>query len=343
MTQDHEATAAIQALTKYLGEQKYTFVCPSPETQGRVVQKRSSHASTADAKSIHDFFGWSLPCSEETLRSIIPDDIFDALHKSSVIKSNGNKFRSTIRVSDFYLPIAPDHEPEITPLYYIHSSFPASSDAVFFGPDTYLFIGFLQTISEHMLQSPHCVVDVCCGSGAGAIHMARTYPHAEVIGLDLNPRALSLGGVNARLAGTGVTFHESDLYAAVPETLKSSGIDLIVSNPPYIASCPKNEEDLPIYADGGAEFGLDISLRIVEEGMKILASNGMIIVYTGVAIPVDDPGHDAFLEKLNRVEDAELVEYKILHPDMWPEEIGRGAYADVGRIQAVGAALRKKS
>lgn len=64
MAQNHEATVAIQALTRYLGEKKYTFICPSPESQGRVVQKRSSHASTADAKSIQDFFGWSLPCSE---------------------------------------------------------------------------------------------------------------------------------------------------------------------------------------------------------------------------------------------------------------------------------------
>lgn len=244
-------------------------------------------------------------------------------------------------MSDFYLPIAPDHGPEIAPLYYIHSSFPVSSDAVFFGPDTYLFVAFLQIISKHMLQSPTYVVDVCCGSGAGAIHMARTYPRARVFGLDLNPHALSLGSVNARLAEMTVDFQESDLYAAVPENLKSGGIDLIVSNPPYIASSP-NGEDLPVYADGGANFGLDISLRIVEEGMKMLSSTGMIVIYTGVAIPVDDPGHDAFLGKLNRVEGAELVEYTILHPDMWPEEIGRGAYADVGRIQAVGAVLQKK-
>jgi methylase of polypeptide subunit release factors len=209
---------------------------------------------------------------------------------------------------------------------------------VFFGPDTYLFVSFLQTINRHMQQPPKSIVDVCCGSGAGAIHMARTYPQAKAIGLDLNPRALSLGGVNAGLADATVGFHESNLYAAVPDSLKSTGVDLIVSNPPYIASSPKGE-DLPIYADGGAEFGLDISLRIVEEGMKILSSNGMIVV----AIPIDDPGHDAFLEKLKSVKDAELSEYTILHPDMWPEEIGQGAYADVGRIQAVGAVLKRKS
>lgn len=171
--------------------------------------------------------------------------------------------------------------------------------------------------------------------------MARAYPQAQALGLDLNPRALSMGGVNAQLAGSTVSFYESDLYAAVPTNLLSTGIDIIVSNPPYIASST-NGEDLPIYADGGAEFGLGLSLRIVEEGMKILSSSGVIVVYTGVAISVKDPGRDAFLEKLKTVEDAEVVEYTILHPDMWPEEIGKGAYADVGRIQVVGTVLRRK-
>jgi methylase of polypeptide subunit release factors len=171
--------------------------------------------------------------------------------------------------------------------------------------------------------------------------MARTYPQAKVAGLDLNPRALSLGNVNAQLASTTVHFQESNLYTSIPEAWKSTGIDFIVSNPPYIASSPSGQ-DLPIYADGGAEFGLDISLRIVQEGINLLSSVGMIVVYTGVAIPVAKPGHDAFLENLRSVQGAELVEYTILHPDMWSEEIGHGAYADVGRIQAVGAVLRKK-
>jgi methylase of polypeptide subunit release factors len=142
------------------------------------------------------------------------------------------------------------------------------------------------------------------------------------------------------LAGAKVEYLESNLYVAVPQEVKSTGIDLIVSNPPYIASS-SGGKDLPMYADGGAEFGLDISLKIVEEGMKILSDKGVIIVYTGVAIPVSRPGHDAFFEKLQAVEGAKLAEYTILHPDMWPEEIGHGAYADVGRIQVVGAVLRR--
>lgn len=211
---------------------------------------------------------------------------------------------------------------------------------MFFGPDTYLYTQFLKTAQHHLPEELSSAIDVCCGSGAGAIHLARTFPQAKVFGLDLNPRALRLGGVNAHLAGVNVQYHESNLYAAISDEDKKKGIDLIVSNPPYIASSADGK-DLPMYADGGAEYGLDISLRIVEEGMKILSKNGVIIVYTGVAIPTADPGHDAFLEKLQAVEGAKLTEYTILHPDMWPEEIGHGAYADVGRIQVVGAVLTR--
>ena len=280
--------------------------------------------------------------ARQTLESIIPNDIFESLLKASIITESDSKdeYRSTIRVSNFYLPNIPKLGDSATPLYYIHSSFPASSDSVFFGPDTYLYTQFLKTAQHHLPEDLSSAIDVCCGSGAGAIHLARTYPQAKVLGLDLNPRALRLGGVNAHLAGAKVDYHESNLYAAVPDENKRSGIDLIVSNPPYIASSADGK-DLPMYADGGAEFGLDISLRIVEEGMKILSEKGVIIVYTGVAIPTSDPGHDAFLEKLQAVEGAELAEYTILHPDMWPEEIGHGAYADVGRIQVVGAVLRR--
>jgi SAM-dependent methyltransferase len=292
--------------------------------------------------STYCFISYQLTSVSEALRSMIPHELVQILSKASIITArDGGKLYSTIRVSDFYLPNLSASSSSDTPLYYIHSSFPASSDSVFFGPDTYLFVSFLQTVTRHVSQAPQSIVDMCCGSGAGAIHMARTYPQAKVAGLDLNPRALSLGNVNARLATTTVHFQESNLYASIPDDWKTTGIDFIVSNPPYIASSPSGR-DLPIYADGGAEFGLDISLRIVEEGINLLSSIGMIVVYTGVAIPVAKPGHDAFLEKLRNVESADLIEYTILHPDMWPEEIGQGAYADVGRIQAVGAVLRKK-
>jgi hypothetical protein len=62
---------ACQALTKHLAEQKYVFVCPSPETQGRVVQKRRSDVSTEDAQNAVDFFGWNLSCTRYAVYPIL--------------------------------------------------------------------------------------------------------------------------------------------------------------------------------------------------------------------------------------------------------------------------------
>lgn len=59
-----DAEHAFQDLTKYLTHNGYTFVCPSPETQGRVVEKRKSNASTAEANNVADVFGWNLPISQ---------------------------------------------------------------------------------------------------------------------------------------------------------------------------------------------------------------------------------------------------------------------------------------
>ena len=250
-------------------------------------------------------------------------------------------FRSTVRVSNLYLPeISPLASKKDNLVYYIHSSFPVASDTVFFGPDNYLFLPFLRSATSHISEPPNTLVDVCCGSGAGAIHMARTYPQAQAVGLDLNPRAVELGRMNAESAGAQVDFRLSDLYTALPERFKSDGIDLIVAHPPYIASNPDGNR-LPTYADGGAMYGLELSVRIVEDGANLLSPRGVLIIYTAVAILKAKPGHDMWLERLESLTGVELVEYKIVYPDMWSEEIGKGAYAEVGRIQAVGAVLKK--
>jgi methylase of polypeptide subunit release factors len=250
-----------------------------------------------------------------------------------------------VRISNLYLPEIISSEAstpnEISLPYYIHSSFPVTSDSVFFGPDTYLFLSLLRAAVTHIPTSPTCMVDVCCGSGAGAIHMALTYPQAHSVGLDLNPRALELGRVNAESAGAKVDFCTSNLYAGIPDHFKSHGVDVIVANPPYIASSSVGD-GLPTYADGGAAYGLDLSIRIVEDGMNLLSADGVIVIYTAVAILKARPGHDMWLERLKGFSGLKLEEYRIIHPDMWSEEIGKGAYKDVGRIQAVGAVLRRR-
>ncbi|KAF2420951.1 S-adenosyl-L-methionine-dependent methyltransferase [Tothia fuscella] len=334
---------ALNSLIQALFIREYTFICPSPETQGRVVKRRLAGANK-NAESLTDFFGWSLPIEDTKVLNdwLAPDLVQQLLHSEVIKKDKDSGYRSTIRVSNLAMPhLDVEALPQQKSLLYIHSSFPCTSESVFFGPDTYLFLDFVQKSSKALQKAPRSIVDVCCGSGAGAILSAMLHPEAHVYGLDLNDRALELGAANASTAHTRVQFLRSNLYQELPSELRTTGIDLIISNPPYIASAPVGEDGLPVYADGGDQIGLGLSVRIVEEAVDVLADDGVIMIYTGVAISVSKPGFDPFLETLQKLPGLKLERYLILNPDMWAEEIGVGAYADVGRIQVVGAVLRK--
>lgn len=53
--------SAFLSLTAFLAQHDYTFICPTPESQARVVRKRLSQAATSHSTTLEDFFGWSLP------------------------------------------------------------------------------------------------------------------------------------------------------------------------------------------------------------------------------------------------------------------------------------------
>ncbi|KAK2611943.1 hypothetical protein QQS21_002049 [Conoideocrella luteorostrata] len=172
--------------------------------------------------------------------------------------------------------------------------------------------------------------------------MARNFPSTRVAGLDLNDKALKLAELNASLAGVHVDFACSDLYSSLPDLLDGTDVEVIISNPPYIASSTSISGSVPIYSDGGASLGLDVSIRIVKEGSQFLARGGILLLYTGVTILAKSPGQDPFLEWVKSRKEYELLDYRIYHPDMWPEEIGKGVYADAARIQVVGIVLQKQ-
>ena len=86
---------------------------------------------------------------------------------------------------------------------------------------------------------PLRVLDLGTGSGALAVTLAAELPGAEVTALDLSPAALAVAEGNAAALGVAgrVRFVTSDWYAALGADER---FDLVVSNPPYVASA-----DLP--------------------------------------------------------------------------------------------------
>lgn len=81
------------------------------------------------------------------------------------------------------------------------------------------------------------IIDCGTGSGCIAIALARALPFAQIEAIDISAQALAVAEDNARRLGVRIDFVRADLLD-MPERA-SHGLDIIVSNPPYIADSEK--------------------------------------------------------------------------------------------------------
>jgi release factor glutamine methyltransferase len=152
-------------------------------------------------------------------------------------------------------------------------------------PDTETLVE--EAIKEIKQKKLAKICDVCCGSGAIGISIAKLLDNTIVSCCDISDTAEEVTKTNIRklsLEGR-VSFFKSDLLAfAVGEKLQ---FDAIVSNPPYIRSevIPTLMEDVkhyePYIALWGGEDGLDFYRRITEESLKVLKSGGLLAYEIG--------------------------------------------------------------
>lgn len=85
---------------------------------------------------------------------------------------------------------------------------------------------------------PQRVCDFCSGSGVIAIALKSKRPKWEVWGVELSPKALEVARENAKRLAQSVSFLEKDILV---DEEYPSGIDLLVSNPPYVLPSEKNQ------------------------------------------------------------------------------------------------------
>lgn len=293
------ADAALLELGRALRARGYEFVTVTPETHLRVLQR-----DARPARDLRDVFGWSRPFAD----TLLPEALLRLAHDANVIRRDGELAKSDVRFSSLGQHL------------YVHSAFPTlTSDAVFFGPDTYRFSSFV----ARSLGPCRCLVDVGCGSGAGGIGAAG---FAERLVLaDISPRAVRFAAVNAALAGIDAELVESDVLAAV-----SGAVDAVVANPPYLLDRASR-----VYRDGGGRYGEALSLRILRDSLARVEPGGRIALYTGAAIV---GGRDRFREIAHRLcrDAGASFDYVELDPDVFGSELSDPAYVGVERLAAVG-------
>ena len=139
-----------------------------------------------------------------------------------------------------------------------------------------------------VLGRPGVAVDLGTGSGAIALSLAaERWPELEVWATDASPDAL--GVARANLAGLGrraavVRLLEGDWFAALPADLRGR-VDVLVSNPPYVASSdplPAQVRDWePRDALVSGPTGLEAIEHIVAGAPRWLTAGGVLVVEIG--------------------------------------------------------------
>jgi methylase of polypeptide subunit release factors len=296
---------ALLELGETLKQDGYCFTTTTPATHERVNRRTGN----AVARSQRDVFGWSRPF----VPGLLPAPIIDLLRAADAVDTSGELWRSRVRFSSY------DGE------VFVHSAFPTDApDSVFFGPDTYRMADAAAACAGS--RPVRRAVDIGCGTGAGAITVAKRAPGAEVLAVDINDKALRYARINAALAGV------RDRVLPRPSNLLDDvdgSFDLIVSNPPFMVD-PAGRT----YRDGGGPEGCDLSLRIIDVAAQRLAPGGSLVLFSGCGI-VDgrDPLREAAAERLSGT--GLTWSYREVDPDVYDEELDGPAYDRAERIAVV--------
>lgn len=139
-----------------------------------------------------------------------------------------------------------------------------------------------EVISSCDNEKDYKILDLCTGSGAIGISLARYIQNSHVTCTDISTKAIEIAKKNAKANNIeNIEFIESDMFENIKESF-----DVIVSNPPYIvkdviSSLDKEVQSEPhIALDGGID-GLDFYRIIVNNANAHLQRDGMLFLEIG--------------------------------------------------------------
>jgi release factor glutamine methyltransferase len=127
------------------------------------------------------------------------------------------------------------------------------------------------------------VVDLCCGSGALGVAVARAVDGVDLHSADVDPAAVACARAN--VARVGGRAYAGDLFEALPASLRGR-VDLLLANVPYVPSdaialMPPEARlhEARVALDGGRD-GLDVARRVIAAAPEWLAPGGSLLFET---------------------------------------------------------------
>lgn len=150
-------------------------------------------------------------------------------------------------------------------------------------PDTEILVeDVLSIIGE---QENLSLLDMCTGSGAIAVSIAKNTNNCKIYAVDISNTALEVAKKNAIKNGVDekIEFINSNMFEKLDINKK---FDIIVSNPPYIETDTIKQLDIQVQnepkiaLDGGID-GLDFYRNILANSRKYLKENGTIAMEIG--------------------------------------------------------------
>ncbi len=124
--------------------------------------------------------------------------------------------------------------------------------------------------------------DLCAGSGAIALTLARELPTSQVFMVEISEKALGVARKNLERypdLADRITVSCGDVADPGLWEEQAGTFDLVVSNPPYVPpgtiTQPEALKDPPLALWGGGEDGLTIPKRTVKQAFRLLGQDGI--------------------------------------------------------------------
>lgn len=127
------------------------------------------------------------------------------------------------------------------------------------------------------------VLDLCCGSGAVGISLAKICSNIKVTASDISAEAIAVAEENASNLHTKLKFVQGDMF----KPHQDKKFDMIVTNPPYVKTAMISilQEEVkshePLSALDGGKDGLDFYRIIVEKAADHLKKDGFLLMEIG--------------------------------------------------------------